>query len=701
MIRTLSAAVITLFAAAASFAVVAQTSPLVQYETRIALPNAAESLFVDEVVFRWSIGAAVQQNFAQAIADGDSSFVVSATDLEFFTMKLDDTTPLLGGVYIDEIIVAGSPQDGRSFDEVIWEFDLLGMELLAFQNTSEAAITATSGLQYHVADGVSYPAGGIYEAITYPAGTRNADKSWELASLAADAAGGYLATIGDADEDLLLHDLAREAIQAAGAASDTWVGGLQTGGFDNKVSDVWSWLNGDGDIPLSGLSPYQNWLPGQPDDQGGEDFMVINAGGLFGWNDQDNLNRVGAYLIEFNAPMYVTRYVDGNLELQEFEEAVLQRTALTTDVSVRNIDSPPGGNGTVFDITIFEQEALNVVAEGSTDGDFCVAPDPRETEILNGGGNTGDGATQNFNKRDLALSELSGGTCTGLLDFPDEDYQTWEQLLGDIDLIIPSRFRGYRGRVDLTPGDGDFSDAVEDVWLIIGVVRSEAEYDGPVSTVSFPETLVDYSMTPLPETPGCDRAADWRTVGLGGTVAQFDEVPNVEGNTMITETVQCNRAWELTRRTTHVFPLRIDGPGDSIGKELEHIRIHFDGIANTLLEAAYCANDQLIAEMQANLEVAESAITGRRYQDAVNALERIGVAAYLDDDYNNGSAVGFNACPLNTNYRGNLTSRGFAAAFAAHDRFLHADSFVLYNPTDDPVIAEIFGLLKPDLRELP
>ena len=221
-------------------------------------------------------------------------------------------------------------------------------------------------------------------------------------------------------------------------------------------------------------------------------------------------------------------------------------------------------------------------------------------------------------------------------------------------------------------------------------------FDGPIAVVSFPEALIDYANTPLTQSPlsgspgACGNELDYRPLDLGGAVTAFGEFQNVEGTTMIMETVQCNRPWSLTRRTTHVFPVRLDVQGKSSRKERDHLQNQLDGIQGTLDQASFCANPNLIDAMQTSLDAARDAFQDKRYEDAIADLEQISRDAHNDDVFNIGADIGFNTCDLvsgsivnSSNYRGNFISRGLSAAFTVHDRFLHADVFVLYDFPND------------------
>ena len=351
--------------------------------------------------------------------------------------------------------------------------------------------------------------------------------------------------------------------------------------------------------------------------------------------------------------------------------ALVRSTGETSPTTARDIPTPTGDDVTVINIDVFEQVAAKVVVAGTTNADFCVAPDPRELFKPKGKGKGKGGVTRVFLPHYLNVSELSGtGTCTGDLEFEDEDFDTWEELLAVIDLQVAPRYRGYVGEFTL-PND---TTATEAVWLVVGVVRSSAEFDGPVVVIGSPDELIDYSNTPVAETPGCDRDLKWRNLDLGGAVAAFGEFLNVEGNTMIVETAQCNGSRSLTRRTTHVFPVRLSGPGAASGKENENIRTQLDGIEATLGEAASCADASLIVDMQLSLDAARLAFAQKRYEDAIDDLEEVARSAKNADTF----GTGFTNCPIDTNYRGNFMSRGLSAAFTVHDRFLHADAYLKY-----------------------
>lgn len=320
----------------------------------------------------------------------------------------------------------------------------------------------------------------------------------------------------------------------------------------------------------------------------------------------------------------------------------------TSETSARDVPTPTGEDITVLDIGAFQQVAAAVIVAGSTDADFCVAPDTREIVQNNGKGR--------YISRPLPLAELSGlGSCKGLL--VPEETDTWEDLLSQIDLVIAPWYRSFEG--DFEGESGTESGH----WFVIGVVRTSAEYEGPVAVVGFPETLIDF--TPDLECSNSNLAM--RPLDLGGAVAAFGEFTNIEGKRLIVETAQCNRSSGLTRRTTHVFPVRLDG-----NARVERINVQWqlNGIEDTLTEISGCINETTpITSMQLELATARAAFAQGRFDDAIGDLEEIARIAKDAD---------FTSCPIAANYSGNLMSRGLTGAFTIWDRFLHADSWEIY-----------------------
>jgi VCBS repeat-containing protein len=129
--------------------------------------------------------------------------------------------------------------------------------------------------------------------------------TWNAANTAAIAAGGYLATITDSNENTFVHNLV--------GAHDAWLGGS-----DAAHEGTWAWVTG----PESGTvfyinspqsSPgYSNWNAGEPNNlnhgsfsPGVENYLQILDTGK--WNDEQGPNvpsadQTGGYVEEMGAP---------------------------------------------------------------------------------------------------------------------------------------------------------------------------------------------------------------------------------------------------------------------------------------------------------------------------------------------------------------------------------------------------------------
>ena len=114
---------------------------------------------------------------------------------------------------------------------------------------------------------------------------------WTDADAFANARGGHLVTITTAEENGFVAAL---AVDAGGWAygAGPWMGGFQPPG-SVEPDGGWSWITGE---PWS----YTSWQPGEPNNEGNENYLGFygDAGG--GWNDVAvNDGHVYAYVIEF------------------------------------------------------------------------------------------------------------------------------------------------------------------------------------------------------------------------------------------------------------------------------------------------------------------------------------------------------------------------------------------------------------------
>lgn len=127
--------------------------------------------------------------------------------------------------------------------------------------------------------------GHWYEAVSAPGVT------WSQANAAAQAAGGYLATLTSKAENDFVYGAVAVADQPL------WLGATQAAGVSD-VADGWSWVTGE-------VWAFTNWAPDEPNNPIGTETALSFAGFSPGnWNnapagftDYEN----GGFVIEFNA----------------------------------------------------------------------------------------------------------------------------------------------------------------------------------------------------------------------------------------------------------------------------------------------------------------------------------------------------------------------------------------------------------------
>lgn len=93
--------------------------------------------------------------------------------------------------------------------------------------------------------------------------------NWHDAKRACEAEGGHLAIIDDPAELNFVRNLCRGMTKGARC----WIGAT-----DEPQEGVWRWVDGS---PLT----YANWIPGEPNNTGGEHYLEIDAAAGGGWND--------------------------------------------------------------------------------------------------------------------------------------------------------------------------------------------------------------------------------------------------------------------------------------------------------------------------------------------------------------------------------------------------------------------------------
>jgi hypothetical protein len=100
--------------------------------------------------------------------------------------------------------------------------------------------------------------------------------TWETAETEALSAGGHLVTINNAVEQTFVFNTFNKS-------SDPYY--LWIGFTDKFTEGAWQWISGQ-------TSAYTNWLVGEPNNSGNEDYaaMTLGYGNVGKWNDLINYN---------------------------------------------------------------------------------------------------------------------------------------------------------------------------------------------------------------------------------------------------------------------------------------------------------------------------------------------------------------------------------------------------------------------------
>ncbi|MDO9106294.1 MAG: lectin-like protein, partial [Methylovulum sp.] len=137
-----------------------------------------------------------------------------------------------------------------------WISNTIDGDIGGISDNAGVAVTLTDindPVQWQISEGGN---GHLYQAISVPEGI-----TWNAAKLAAEAAGGHLATITSAEESAFVYTL-------KSTRTNLWLGGFQPPGSPEPIGN-WQWVTGE---PFS----YMNWSPVQPDNAwGGEDYLQI------------------------------------------------------------------------------------------------------------------------------------------------------------------------------------------------------------------------------------------------------------------------------------------------------------------------------------------------------------------------------------------------------------------------------------------
>jgi hypothetical protein len=167
--------------------------------------------------------------------------------------------------------------------------------LLALMNSQPAW---SQLVQWPVAEGGN---GHFYEVVPAAGGI-----TWGNASLAATKRGGYLATITSAEENDFVFNLADQDPTMWNGGYGPWLGGIQPTGSAEPAGG-WSWVTGEPFI-------YQNWAPGQPNNNQNEDRIHFGgeANRSSAWNDvgRNTVNFTRGFAVEYDRhPNAITLFI--------------------------------------------------------------------------------------------------------------------------------------------------------------------------------------------------------------------------------------------------------------------------------------------------------------------------------------------------------------------------------------------------------
>lgn len=134
--------------------------------------------------------------------------------------------------------------------------------------------------------------GHYYEIIQYQG------KTWQEARLAAQSKGdGWdLATITSVEEQNLIASLLGIA-NSSDPIYEYWIGGYQNSSA-GEPGLGWGWVTGEA------FNSYINWMPGEPNNSGGENHIAMDDRYLWAWNDNDPyLWAITGFVAEKHSPV--------------------------------------------------------------------------------------------------------------------------------------------------------------------------------------------------------------------------------------------------------------------------------------------------------------------------------------------------------------------------------------------------------------
>jgi uncharacterized repeat protein (TIGR02543 family) len=165
--------------------------------------------------------------------------------------------------------------------------------------------------------------------------------------------GGYLATV---TSEIEWNYILNKSLQNSNVNDRFWLGGQAMDkriGL-NAVQQNWQWLNNEGSIPLNSSEGFQNWASGEPNNAGGEYYLV--TWNNQSWNDLPNISS--------NIRGFICEY-DQQIELDE----LITLSAVYLPNSYQIIFNVNGGS-TLSNLTLGTESVLNLPTPTKTSFEF-------------------------------------------------------------------------------------------------------------------------------------------------------------------------------------------------------------------------------------------------------------------------------------------------------------------------------------------
>lgn len=261
---------------------------------------------------------------------------------------------------------------------------------------------------------------------------------------------GHLATISSTEENQFIFNLLNDVFPY-----QVWVGGKQDVN-GSEPGGGWTWVNGEGEIPLDSPDVFTNWAPGEPNNtRGMEDFMTMNRFGDGKWNDEGAVPVYGM-VIEYEGGLgrgdVKTREPDESLRILfdydldifgyfsgaegRIRKASLQAAGKAWSKYITDYVGPikKPSNGSIFEYkgvhpsvgtpTVLEtnmqlpENTIKIFVGGrSMDGHMSIAPGGLGVDVLN------------ENDRHVYMANINRGEAgfldNGVLVDPPTDFATW------------------------------------------------------------------------------------------------------------------------------------------------------------------------------------------------------------------------------------------------------------------------------------